>query len=91
MTAPTLISQIEICRRLEISDETWRRWRAAGKTPAPVGLPGRPRWRVSDIDAFTQQAVPVRPSHRRYFAAARVVRHARTVAASAFVTEGGKL
>jgi predicted DNA-binding transcriptional regulator AlpA len=86
-----LISGTEICRRLGISDETWRRWRAAGKAPAPIGLPGRPRWRVSDIDAFTQQAVPVRPSHRRYFAAARVVRHARTLTAVHAVTKGGNL
>jgi predicted site-specific integrase-resolvase len=83
-----LLSGIDICRRLGISDETWRRWRAAGKAPAPVGLPGRPRWRVVDIDAFTQQAVPARPSHRRYFAAAARVRHARTLTAVHAVTKG---
>ena len=46
------LRQVEICRRLGISDETWRRWRASGHAPEPVAGPGVPRWRVEDIDAF---------------------------------------
>lgn len=90
MSGPELLSQIEVCRRLGISDETWRRWRKAGKTPLPVVLPGRLKWRVIDIDAFTQQTVTERPSHRRYFAAARH-QHARTVAAIGIAAVGGKV
>lgn len=47
------VRQADICRRFGISDETWRRWRAARRAPAPVpNVPGRPRWRVEDIEAF---------------------------------------
>lgn len=47
-----LYTQIQICRRLGISDESWRRWRARGITPPKVELPGHPRWRVVDVEAF---------------------------------------
>jgi predicted DNA-binding transcriptional regulator AlpA len=49
-TERRLLTQIDVCRRLEISDETWRRWRAAGRTPEPAPLPGRKRWYAADID-----------------------------------------
>lgn len=56
---PDLLTQLEVCQRIGISDETWRRWRKRGLTPAPVqNLPphSRPKWRVADIDAFINDA-----------------------------------
>lgn len=64
----TLLSQAAICKRLGISDETWRRWTKAGL--APSSLPGfpfrRPRWSLLDIEAF-ERGRPVGPMARRYF------------------------
>lgn len=54
MSAPDVLTQKEVCKRLAISDETWRRWRKAGRTPEQVALPGRPRWRRADIDALVE-------------------------------------
>lgn len=68
-----LLRQFEICRELGIGVTTWREWRAAGRVPAPVpNLPGVPRWRVEDIEAF-RRGVYRGPSTegRRYFSAAR--------------------
>ena len=47
-----LLRQGEICRRLGISDDRWRRWPDSGRAPAPVpGLPKRrPRWRLEDFE-----------------------------------------
>lgn len=66
---PETITQLRICRRLGISDETWRRWRKAGLTPRPVAMPGRPRWLVSDIEAFKRGRVAV-PGRRQFFVTA---------------------
>ena len=42
-----------ICGRLGIERHTWRRWVVAGQAPAPVpNVPGRPRWRVRDVEDF---------------------------------------
>lgn len=60
-------TQAEICRRLGISDETWRTWRKRGLTPPQVPLPGRPRWRTADINAWLDD----RSGRRRYFGARR--------------------
>jgi predicted DNA-binding transcriptional regulator AlpA len=60
-------TQARVCARLGISDETWRRWRAAGKTPEPVRLPnGRFAWRTCDIDRLVGLE-PERPARRQYF------------------------
>jgi hypothetical protein len=76
-TAPgSLIGQTDICRRLGISIQTWRNWRARGIAPEPIrGLsPRRPRWRRADIDAFeagkpvARHAAPGAP--RRFFQSA---------------------
>jgi hypothetical protein len=71
---PEFLTQIQICRRLGITDETWRRWRAAGKTPAPLDLPGHPRWRAADIERFLQGR-KADPKTRTYFASVRQYRH----------------
>jgi predicted DNA-binding transcriptional regulator AlpA len=68
--APEFVTQMQICRRLGITDETWRRWRAAGKTPDPVALPGRPRWRASEIEAFLRGRVADPKAPRVHFATA---------------------
>jgi predicted DNA-binding transcriptional regulator AlpA len=74
ITPPTLLSQIQVCRRLGISDETWRRWRAAGRVPVPVAVPGaRLRWRVVDIERLEAGEV-VTSGRRSFFGGAR--RHA---------------
>jgi predicted site-specific integrase-resolvase len=75
---PELLTQIQICRRFGISDETWRRWRQKGLTPRPVDMPGRPRWRVSDIDKFEMGRV-VESGRRSFFGTA--ARHRREVTA----------
>jgi hypothetical protein len=67
---PRLLSQKTICFRLDISDETWRRWRKLGRTPAPVDMPGYPRWREADIVAFEQRLQHGAPE-LRYFRAAQ--------------------
>jgi predicted DNA-binding transcriptional regulator AlpA len=65
-----LLTQVQVCQRLGISDQSWMRWRKAGRTPEAVTLPsGRLKWRVSDIDALTR--VPERSARRRHFASAR--------------------
>jgi hypothetical protein len=47
---PDLLNGIQVCRRLGISDETWRRWRKSDPAcPRPVGVAGHPRWEVADI------------------------------------------
>lgn len=67
---PQLLTQLHICRRLGIGVTTWRRWRAARRVPAPVpGLPGRPRWRLADIEAFERG---LHGTGRRYFGSARL-------------------
>lgn len=69
---PTLLTQGQICRRLGISDETWRRWRAQGRAPRQVdGFPRkRPRWRLADIEAFERgDRLPV-TGKRTYFGTA---------------------
>lgn len=74
-----VLTQVRVCYRLGISDETWRRWRAAGKTPEALTMPnGRLVWRTSDIDAMVG-IEPERPGRRRFFATAA---HARTVTPS---------
>ena len=61
---PDLLGQTEVCRRLGISDETWRRWRRAGRVPAPVQMPsGRLKWRAADLAVL----LGPRPEPRRRF------------------------
>lgn len=71
---PDLLSQVEVCRRLGISDQTWMRWRKAGRTPAAVTLPsGRLKWRLTDIDAITRSVTPAVAPRRRHFGKARAM------------------
>jgi len=70
-TRPELIGQTAICKRLGISDETWRKWRKRGIAPRPV-VPGyQPRWNVADIDAFVAGSSAPGGSGRHYFASSR--------------------
>jgi hypothetical protein len=75
----TLLTQIQICRRLGISDETWRRWRVARRVPAPVpNVPGRPRWTLAAIQEF-EAGMGQRGGRRAYFQSARRARLTRAV------------
>lgn len=65
-----LLTQCDICRKLGISDETWRRWRQRGLTPEQVDLPGRPRWRRVDVEAWIARTQ--RPARRRFFSSVAV-------------------
>lgn len=71
--SPTVLTQRDICQRLGISDETWRRWRTSGRAPAPLPNfpPRRPRWRTQDIEDIEHGRVVVGPTTRRYFTAHR--------------------
>lgn len=77
-----LLRQFEVCARLEISDQTWMRWRALKAQgaenyqhlPEPVALPGVKRWKEADIDALRDYRPIAQPrkyfgSHRRHRAA----------------------
>lgn len=67
---PDVLTQVRVCARLGISDETWRRWRVARKTPEAIRMPnGRLVWRTADIDRMVGQE-PARSSGRRFFASA---------------------
>lgn len=56
---PDLLNQRQVCGKFGISDQTWIRWRKAGRTPAAVTLPsGRLKWRRDDIDAMAGKPVP---------------------------------
>jgi predicted DNA-binding transcriptional regulator AlpA len=73
-----LLTQVQVCAQLGISDQTWIRWRAARRTPEAVVMPsGRLKWRRVDIDALAGKSVE--PSGRRYFASGS--RHKRNSAA----------
>ena len=69
-SGPELLTQVQVCARLGISDQTWMRWRKAGRAPLPVALPsGRLKWLVVDIDRL----IGVKPepeARRRFFSAA---------------------
>lgn len=52
--SPLLIAQP--WQFIGISRSAWFRLRAAGKTPAPVRVPGSGlRWRASDLSKFVEQ------------------------------------
>ena len=69
-SARHLIDSRTICARFGICRHTWHRWVVAQHAPAPVpNLPGHPRWRVEDIEAFERGAYRA----SRYFRGARKV------------------
>jgi hypothetical protein len=80
---PHLLRQVDVCRRLGISDQTWMNWRKAGRTPEAIVMPsGLLRWRVVDIARL--EGTPVEPERgRQYFQAARRHRAATVTAFSA--------
>lgn len=74
---PDLLTQVQVCRRLGISDQTWMNWRKAGRAPEPVVLSsGRRKWRAVDIDDLIGRAErrpgsAARPVSRHYFGGGR--------------------
>ena len=75
------VRQFQICAELGISDETWRQWVRRGLAPAPVVMPGRPRWRRADIDRFKQGRSEAVSGGRVHFASAVRRRHTHSVCA----------
>ena len=66
MTADLLTTPV-ICAELGIERHTWRRWVRSLQAPQPVpNVPGLPRWRRHEIDAFKQGTY--RRGRRHYFA-----------------------
>jgi len=56
-----LVSARVAARLVEVDVETWRRWDAAGKTPAAVRLTrGCTRWRLSELRAWVRDGCPGR-------------------------------
>jgi hypothetical protein len=49
-----LVPPNEVARLFNVCDETLRLWRRDGKFIEPVNLPGRPRWRLSDVLALKE-------------------------------------
>lgn len=74
-----LLTRSQICRRFDISRWTWTRWVHHGVAPAPVPLPGHPRWRSADIERFEIGAYRG-PGKRTYFTKARQLRAEQAVA-----------
>lgn len=73
-----LLTQVQVCRKLGISDETWRRWRRALRTPLAVTMPsGRLKWRASEIAGLEGYVRDERAAGRRYFGSVR--NHAPTI------------
>ena len=63
-----LLSGPAVAARLGICRHTWHRWVVAQHAPSPVpNVPGHPRWRLTDIEAFERGAFTT----NRYFRAGR--------------------
>jgi predicted DNA-binding transcriptional regulator AlpA len=70
-----LLNTPRVCARLGVSRWTWRRWVKTGVAPAPLsGLPGHPKWRQRDIEAFADGAYRRATGRRSYFGHARQLR-----------------
>lgn len=52
-----LLSRAEVARELGVAAITVDRYRRTGAIPAPLRLGGRPRWRLSVIEAVKAGAV----------------------------------
>lgn len=51
-TPPPMLTTKQVARRLNVDDETIRRWAAAGKLPAVTLPSGRLRFRPEVVDAL---------------------------------------
>jgi predicted DNA-binding transcriptional regulator AlpA len=60
-----LLSGPRVCALLGISRSTWLRLRKSGVAPAPVDLPGQPRFRRVDIDRMVSGGRRFLVSHKR--------------------------
>jgi predicted DNA-binding transcriptional regulator AlpA len=68
---------------LGISRSTWYRLMAADQAPLPLALPGRNRWRISDLDKWLERQKQVRHLRRlpeHVLEAARAARRKRKAA-----------
>jgi predicted DNA-binding transcriptional regulator AlpA len=65
---------------LGVSRSAWYRLMSAGEAPLPLALPGRNRWRISDLDEWLKKQKPVRHLRRlpeHVLEAARAARRKR--------------
>jgi predicted DNA-binding transcriptional regulator AlpA len=60
-----LLSGPRVCALLGISRSTWLRLRKSGVAPAPVDLPGQPRFRRVDIDRMVSGGRRFLVGHKR--------------------------
>jgi predicted DNA-binding transcriptional regulator AlpA len=60
-----LLSGPRVCALLGISRSTWLRLRKSGMAPAPVDLPGQPRFRRVDIDRMVSGGRRFLVGHKR--------------------------
>jgi predicted DNA-binding transcriptional regulator AlpA len=60
-----LLSGPRVCALLGISRSTWLRLRKSGVAPAPVDLPGQPRFRRTDIDRMVSGGRRFLVGHKR--------------------------
>lgn len=52
---PALVTQAAWARRLGVSVDTFRAWRRDGRIPAPVAIPGWPRWSSKTVERVTRE------------------------------------
>lgn len=74
-TRPLLVAQGKWAKELGISTWTFRNWRAEGRIPAPLDLPGWPRWERKTVERVTREIVT--SGQGRYFRQATRRRQAR--------------
>jgi predicted DNA-binding transcriptional regulator AlpA len=76
-----------VCALLGISRSTWLRLRKSGVAPAPVDLPGQPRFRRVDIDRMVRGGRRFLVSHERLTNQSVTRRVNRSVHAASLVEE----
>ncbi len=52
---PTILSLSDVATHFKVTKNTIRNWIKADAFPRPLPLGGRPRWRLSDVQAFLDQ------------------------------------
>ncbi len=59
-TPPLMVGRVDAARMFGVSEATWDRKVAAGKTPAPVKLGSRTLFRRTDLELWLEHGFPDR-------------------------------